>query len=158
VDSAIAGQRADLPPGADSGTTPIAAISKVIKAERRTAAAIFLLRFANRTDAASSGGDCPSASDRSRSHADHFAGTHFAVLRHLRPRKPVGRSIPNRPTPMAGRPKFRKLRFQMIANMLTYPFVEAPHEVGHRNAHRPAYIGQLQKVEPTGTRFVLAYE
>lgn len=37
--SAIAGQRADLLPGADSGTTPIAAISKVRLAERRTAAA-----------------------------------------------------------------------------------------------------------------------
>jgi len=37
--SAIAGQRVDLLPGADSGTTSIAAISKVSLAGRRTAAA-----------------------------------------------------------------------------------------------------------------------
>ncbi len=39
VASAIAGQRVGLPPGADSATTPIVAISKVSKVKRRTAAA-----------------------------------------------------------------------------------------------------------------------
>ena len=39
VASAIAGPHVDLLPDADSGTTPIAAISKVGRAERRTAAA-----------------------------------------------------------------------------------------------------------------------
>lgn len=39
VASAIAGQCVDLLPGAGSGATPIAAISKVSQAERRTAAA-----------------------------------------------------------------------------------------------------------------------
>jgi len=59
--------------------------------------------------------------DRSRSRADHIGGTdadlHIARLRHLWPTKSVDRSIPERPAPMAVRPTFKKIRFQMIGNM-----------------------------------------
>jgi len=105
VGSAIAGQRVDPQQGADRGATPTAGISRLSEAERRTAAA-------------SGGiGRCPNgARDRSRSHADRIGGNHIALLRHLRTRRSVDRSIPSRPTPTARRPKFRKLRFQMIAD------------------------------------------
>jgi hypothetical protein len=43
---------------------------------------------------------------------------HIALLRHLWPTKSVDRSIPERPAPMAARPKFKKIRFQMIGNTI----------------------------------------